>query len=108
MPSPLVNRYVVYVHFQDLGAVRKPIARDPSFLVAVESCISAYRTTGHLGYVIEDQRRHREFLLDREGLLRVLYLRTHDESRYFQILNRLDRAGDQQELEAFLAAHAAL
>ena len=108
MPSRLVNRYAVYVHVEGAGAVRKPIAQDPSFLVAVESCISAYRTTGHLGYVIEDQRRQRKFLLDREGLLRVLYLRTHDESLYFQILNRLDRAGDQKELESFLAAHSAL
>ncbi len=108
MPSRLVNRYAVYVRLEESGVVQRTIARDPSLLMAVESCISAYRTTGHLGYLIEDGRRHREFLLDRKVLLQVLFLKAHDEALYFQILNRLDRAGNQDELESFLAAHASL
>lgn len=108
MPSRLVNRYAVFVRLEDGRVVRRAIARDPSFLVAVESCLSAYRTTGHLGYVIEDQRRHREFGLDRMLLLQFVFLKAHDEALYFQILNRLDRAGDQRELESFLSAHASL
>ncbi len=106
MPSPLVNRYVVFVHLQGKGAVRRAIARDPSLLMAVESCIAAYQTTGHFGYVIEDQRRRRAFLLDRNLLLRVVFLKSHDQELYFQILNRLDRTGNQDELESFLVDHA--
>ena len=108
MPSRLVNRYAVYVRLEEGGVVRRTIARDPSFLVAVESCVSAYRTTGHLDYLIEDTRRHREFFLSRALFLQVLFLKAHNEGLYFDILNRLDRAGDQQEFEAFLTLHGRL
>ena len=106
MPSPLVNRYAVFVHLQGKGAVRRAIARDPSLMMAVESCLAAYQSTGHFGYVIEDQRQRRAFTLDRNLVLRVLFLKSNDEESYFQILNRLDRTGGQAELVAFLVDHA--
>ena len=88
--------------------MRQAISRHPSFFVAVESCLSAYESTGHFGYAIEDERRHRAFVLDRGLLLRLVYLRAHDQAAFFALLNRLDRSGDQADLESFLAAHAAL
>ncbi len=107
MPSRLVHRYALHVQLGE-GRVRSAISRHPSFFVAVESCLSAYEATGHLGYAIEDERRHRGFVLDRTLLLRLLYLRAHDQSAYFALLNRLDRSGGQRDLEAFLAEHAAI
>lgn len=108
MPSSLVNRYSVYVHLPGQGKVRRPIARDPSLFLAVESCISAYGSTGHDAYVIEDMRRHRVFRVDRTLLLRVLLLKSQNETLYFDIMNRLDRSGGQDEMESFLADHAAI
>lgn len=108
MPSSLVKRYAVYFVLEDERRVAKSISRDPSFLVAVESCLGAYRSTGHMGFRIEDARRQREFLLNRTLLLRLLFLKSQNESLYFDILNRLDRSGGQQEMESFLAEHATL
>jgi hypothetical protein len=108
MPSPLVNRYSVYVSMPDRGKVRKPIARNPSFMLAVESCIAAYESTGHLSYVIEDLRPARIFTLDRRVLLGLLFLRSNSRSRYFELLNLLDRSGDQHVLESTLGEHASL
>jgi len=106
MPSPLVNRYAIYFHLSDRGKVRQTIAREPSLLMAVENCLLSYQDTGHTGFVIEDPRKHREFQIDRDLLLRLMFLRHHDRTRYFEILNRLDREGSQKELVSFLAAHA--
>src|SRR6266849_7306577 len=75
MPSPHVNRYAVYVHVADRGKVRQPISRKPSFLLAVEGCISAYQETGHDSYVIEDRRPDRAFTLERRLLLACVFLR---------------------------------
>jgi hypothetical protein len=100
MPSPLVNRYSVYVSLPDRGKVRRPIARNPSLMLAVESCFAAYESTGHLTYVIEDQRPVRAFALERRSLLGLLFLRSNNRSRYFELLNQLDRSGDQQTLES--------
>ncbi len=106
MPSLLVNRYAVYFRLEEGAKVRQTIGRDPSLLVAVERCFATYRTTGHLAYAIEDQRRRREFLVNRDLFFRLLFLKRHDQTRYFAILNRLDREGNQNELDAFLRAHA--
>lgn len=102
MPSPLVNRYAVYVFLPDKGKVRRSIARDPSLMMAVESCLSAYESTGHLAYVIEDERKSRVFTLNRRLLLALLFAKSSDRTRYFEILNRLDRSGDQAALESSL------
>jgi hypothetical protein len=103
MPSPHVNRYAVYVHLADRGKVREPISRKPSFLLAVEGCISAYQETGHDSYVIEDRRPERAFTLERRLLLACVFLRANNRARYFEVLNQLDRAGDQRLLESILA-----
>jgi hypothetical protein len=103
MPSPLVNRYAVYVSLSDRGKVREPIARNPSLILAIESCFSAYQETGHTAYVIEDRRPSRVFALDRKLMLAFLYVKTNDRTRYFEILNRLDRSGEQRDMEAMLA-----
>jgi hypothetical protein len=103
MPSPHVNRYAVYVHLADRGKVREPISRKPSFLLAVEGCISAYQETGHDSYVIEDCRPERAFTLERRLLLACVFLRANNRARYFEVLNQLDRAGDQRLLESILA-----
>ncbi len=108
MPNPLVNRYAVYFHLGEEGRVKRTLTRSTNLLMAVESCISAYRATGHLGYMIEDegQGQHRAFFLDRKALLRFLFLKANDENRFFEILNRLDRSGGQAELESSLADEA--
>ena len=103
MPSPFVNRYAVYVHLSDRGKVHEPISRKPSFLLAIEGCISAYQDTGHDSYVIEDRRPERAFTLGRGLLLACVFLRANNRPRYFEVLNQLDRAGDQRSLEALLA-----
>jgi hypothetical protein len=103
MPSPHVNRYAVYVHLAERGKVREPISRKPSFLLAVEGCISAYQETGHDSYVIEDRRPDRTFTLERRLLLACVFLRANNRARYFEVLNQLDRAGDQRLLESILA-----
>jgi hypothetical protein len=103
MPSPHVNRYAVYVHLAERGKVREPISRKPSFLLAVEGCISAYQETGHDAYVIEDRRPERAFTLERRLLLACVFLRANNRARYFEVLNQLDRAGDQRLLESILA-----
>jgi hypothetical protein len=103
MPSPLVNRYAVYVHLADRGKVRQPISRKPSFLLAIEGCISAYQETGHDSYAIEDRRPERAFTLERRLLLACVFLRTNNRARYFEVLNQLDRSGDQRSLESLLA-----
>jgi len=108
MPSRLVHRYVVFVHLPAEGTVPRAISRHPSFFVAVESCLAAVETTGHFGYAIEDERRHRAFVLDRDLLLRLVYLRAHDQAAFYGLLNRLDRTGGQTDLETFLAEHAAI
>ena len=92
MPSRLVHRYVVFVHLPGEGTVRTVIARHPSFFVAVESCIAAYEGTGHLGYAIEDERRRRAFRLDRDLLLRLVYLRAHDQAAFFALLSLESRS----------------
>ncbi|HWM50358.1 MAG TPA: hypothetical protein VNO76_03305 [Thermoplasmata archaeon] len=98
-----MNRYAVYVHLADRGKVREPISRKPSFLLAVEGCISAYQETGHDSYVIEDRRPERAFTLERRLLLACVFLRANNRARYFEVLNQLDRAGDQRLLESILA-----
>lgn len=103
MPSPLVNRYSVYVHFRDRGKVRGPINREPSLFLAVEACITAFEATGHDSYAIEDRGPARAFTLDRRLLLACVFLRANDRPRYFEVLNRLDRSGDQRALESVLA-----
>jgi len=103
MPSPLVNRYSVYVSLPEKGKVRRPIAKDPSLLLAIESCVAAYETTGHVSYTVEDHRPVRAFTLDRKLLLAAIFLRANNRTRYFEVLNRLDRSGDQDALEASLA-----
>lgn len=108
MPSPHVNRYSVYVSLPDRGKVRRPIARDPNLLLAVESCVTAYETTGHLSYVIEDRRPARVFRVDRRLLLAFVFLRASDRNRYFEVLNQLDRSGDQVALESSFAGHTPL
>lgn len=108
MPSPLVNRYSVYVSLPDRGKVRRPIAKDPSLFLAVESCVAAYETTGHVSYVIEDRRPARAFTVDRRLLLAFVFLRANDRTRYFEVLNQLDRSGDQTSLESSLAGHIPL
>jgi hypothetical protein len=108
MPSALVNRYAVYVSLPEKGKVRRPIARNPSLMLAVESCIAAYESTGHFSYVIEDQRPARTFAVDRRALLRLLFMRSNSRSRYFELLNQLDRSGDQRVLESALAEHVQL
>ena len=108
MPSPLVNRYAIYFRLPDQGKVPQSIAREPSLLMAVENCLNTYHATGHTGFVIDDTRAHREFNIERELLLQLLFLRHQDRTRYFEILNRLDRQGNQEELVSFLQAHARL
>jgi len=108
MPSPLVNRYAVYVHLPGQGKVRSPIARDSSLLLAVESCVSACRSTGHDSFVIEDRRPARAFTLERRLLLAFVFLRANSRPRYFEILNQLDRSGDQHTLESVLADYVPL
>ncbi len=106
MPSPLVNRYAIYFQLLDQGKVRQSIAREPSLLMAVENCLNTYQATGHTGFVIDDTRAHREFHIERDVLLQLVYLRHQDRTRFFEILNRLDRQGDQGELVSFLDSHA--
>jgi len=108
MPSALVNRYSVFVSMPETGKVRKPIARNPSLMLAVESCIAAYESTGHFSYVIEDQRPARTFALDRRALLGLLFLRSNSRLRYFELMNQLDRSGDQLVLESALEKQAQL
>ena len=108
MPSPLVNRFAVYVHLPGQGKVRSPIARDSNFLLAVESCISAYESTGHDSFVIEDRRPARTFTLERRFLLAFVFLRANNRARYFEVLNQLDRSGDQGALESALADYVPL
>jgi len=108
MPSRLVNRYAIYFRLPDQRRVRQTIARDPSLLIAIESCLAAYRDTGHLDYLIEDEGRKREFSVDRDILLRLLFLKHNDSTRYFELLNRLDRSGAQDDLVSFLRANARL
>jgi len=103
MPSPFVNRYAVYVHLADRGKVREPIARNPSLILAIESCFSAYQETGHSAYVIEDHRPSRVFTLDRKLLLAFLYVKANDRTQYLEILNRLDRSGEQSDMDAVMA-----
>ena len=105
MPSALVNRYSVYVSMPERGKVREPIARNASLMLAVESCIAAYESTGHFSYVIEDQRPPRIFALDRRVLLGLLFLRSNSRLRYFELLNQLDRSGDQRLLESAVGEH---
>jgi len=90
------------------GKVREPIARNASLMLAVESCIAAYESPGHFSYVIEDQRPARIFALDRRALLGLLFLRSNSRSRYFELLNQLDRSGDQRVLESALEKQAQL
>jgi hypothetical protein len=106
MPSPLVNRYAIYFELPDHGKVPQSIAREPSLLMAVENCLNTYQATGHTGFVIDDTRAHREFHVQRDVLLQLVFLRHQDRTRYFEILNRLDRQGGQDELVSFLAVHA--
>lgn len=106
MPSPLVNRYAIYFELPDHGKVAQSIAREPSLLMAVENCLNAYQATGHAGFVIDDTGAHREFRVERDVLLQLVFLRHQDRTRYFEILNRLDRQGGQDDLVSFLAAHA--
>src|SRR5207244_12913177 len=68
-----------------------------SLLMAVESCLMSYQATGHTDFVIEDPRKYREFQVERDLLLRLIFLRHHDRTRYFEILNRLDREGSRSE-----------
>lgn len=103
MPSPFVNRYAIYVHLAGRGKVREPISRKPSLLLAVEGCIAAYEETGHESYVIEDRRPERAFTLERRLLLACVFLRANNRPRYFEVLNQLDRSGDQRSLESLLA-----
>ena len=103
MPSPLVNRYAVYVRLAERGKVREPISREPSLLLAVGACISAYETTGHDSFLIEDRRPARTFVLGRSLLLGCVFLRANNRPRYFEVLNQLDRSGDQGTLESLLA-----
>ena len=107
MPHPLVDRYVI--HFLlDKEKVETPVNRTTNLFMAVEECLSTYASTGHTDYVVEDQRKAREFRLDRPLLLRLIYLRAKEEERYYEILNRLDRGGSEEELGAYIARHAAL
>src|SRR2546430_17064952 len=92
MSSPFVNRYAVYVHLADRGKVRGPISRKPSLLLAVWGCSSAYETTGHESYVIEDSRPMRAFTVGRRLLLACVFLRSTGRPRYFVVLNLLDRS----------------
>jgi hypothetical protein len=108
MPSPLVNRYAVYVALPGKGRVRRALAHYPSLMLAIESCFTAYERTGHVSYVIEDRRPVRALSLDRRLLLGLLFLRANDRSRYYDVLNRLDRSGDQKALESSLAQHIPL
>jgi len=108
MPSPHVNRYSVYVSLPGRGKLRKPIAKDPSLVMAIESCFGAYEKTGHESFVIEDDRPARVFALNRRLLLALLFVRASDRMRYFEILNRLDRSGDQQTLESSVAGYIPL
>ena len=105
MPSPLVNRYAVYVSLPGRGKVRRALANYPSLMLAIESCFAAYESTGHETYVIEDRRPARAFSLDRRLLFAFLFLRANDRARYFDVLNRFDRSGDQRSLESALADH---
>jgi len=106
MPSPLVNRYAVHFNLPEEGKVPQTIGQEPSLLMAVESCLKAHRSTGHTDFVIEDTGKRRQFLVTRDRLLRLIYLRHNDRPRYFEILNRLDRDGNQDELASFLVQHA--
>jgi len=108
MPSLLVDRYALFFRVTPGKRVREVVGRYPSLLVAVEQCVGIYQTTGHYDYAIEDQRRQREFLVDRDLLLRLAYLKRHDEPRYFEVLNRLDREGSQEDLVRFLGKHASI
>lgn len=103
MPSPLVNRYAVYIQLPDRGKVREPISRQPSMMLAVEACLSAYEETGHDTYAIEDRRPSRAFTLDRRALLACMFLRVNNRNRYFEVLNQLDRSGDQRTFDSILA-----
>src|SRR5438445_10738914 len=106
MPSPLVNRYAIYFHLRDQGKVPQTIGREPSLLMAVETCLVSYQATGHTGFVIEDPRKHREFQIARDLLLQLVFLRPHDRTRYFAILNRFDGEVSHRALVWSLAAHA--
>src|SRR2546426_11142956 len=102
MPSPLVNRYTIYFRLPDHGKVPQSIAREPSLLMAVENCLNAYQATGHTGFVIDDTRAHREFHVEREVLLQLLFLRHQDRTRYFSNLKRLGRQGSQDAPHSIL------
>ena len=106
MPSALVNRYAVHFRLEKEGKVRGVISRDASLFMAIESCLAAYEATGHQGFVIEDQRRDRIFRLDRNLLLRILFLKASNRSRYFEVFNGLETSGGQAELESLLADFA--
>ena len=108
MPSPLVHRYAVYAHLGEEGKVNRILSRATNLFMAVEGCLSAYQTTGHTGYLIEDQIRERTFVLERTTLLRLAFVRANDQGRYFELLNRLDRSGDQKSMESFLSENAPL
>jgi hypothetical protein len=41
--------------------------------------------------------------LQRRLLLACVFLRANNRPRYFEVLNQLDRSGDQQSLESLLA-----
>ncbi len=105
MSRPLVHRYVIHF-FLDEEKVETPVNRTTNLFMAVEECLSTYASTGHTDYVIEDQRKAREFRLDRPLLLRLIYLKAREQERYYEILNRLDRGGSGEELGAYLARHA--
>ncbi|MEE9164349.1 MAG: hypothetical protein V3U17_06115 [Thermoplasmata archaeon] len=107
MPQSLVDRYVIRFRLDD-AKIKTPVNRTTNLFMAVEECLSTYAETGHTDYVIEDRREAREFPLDRSLLLRLLYLRTSEEDRYYEILNRLDREGNREDLSAYIARHANL
>jgi len=46
--------------------------------------------------------------LERRLLLAFVFLRANSRPRYFEILNQLDRSGDQQTLESVLADYVPL
>ena len=103
MPSAFVNKYAIYFHFEGSGKVKQLLSRQTSLFLAVESCVAAYRSTGHFGYWIEDQRGHRTFVLDRRIVLALLFLKSSDQARYFGVLNQLDQSGNQAMLESALS-----
>ena len=103
MTSPLVDKYAVHFYIEEGGKVKQVISRETSLFLAVESCLAAYKATGHFGYWIEDRRAHRTFRIDRRLLLALMFLKASDQAQYFRVLNRLDRSGDQAMLESSLS-----